>query len=158
MSSKQYPTRFGLLPIAEKQIWHCEPALSGFAELRHFALIHVDQQGPFLWLQSLEDPLIAFLLCAPQHFGLQYGAPQAACAGGVNMLMVILPQSAAEDLRAHQLAPLYFCPNQRSVQQWIVEQAQEAPRNGSDTPPAELLAHVVPLSLDTAAPSETSAM
>ncbi|MEY2341133.1 flagellar assembly protein FliW [Acidithiobacillus sp. IBUN Pt1247-S3] len=153
MTSSQYPTRFGLLPIAEEQIWHCSPTLSGFAELQRFALLHIDKQGPFLWLQSLDDPLIAFLLCAPQHFGLHYDMPQPLCADGVNMLMVILPQKTEEELRAHQQAPLHFCPSQRSLRQWIVEQAQQANRGGSELPPDSLLTHTVHI---RSHPSESS--
>lgn len=155
MTSSQYPTRFGVLPIAEEQIWHCSPTLSGFAELQRFALLHIDKQGPFLWLQSLDDPLIAFLLCAPQHFGLHYDLPQARCTDGVTMVMIILPQQAEAELRVHQQAPLHFCPAQRSVRQWIVEQAQEINRGGADMPPDALLAHALRLGSGADEPSKT---
>ncbi|WP_308388929.1 flagellar assembly protein FliW [Acidithiobacillus sp. AMEEHan] len=158
MSESLYPTRFGQLPISDAQIWQCSPPLSGFADLQRFALLHVDKQGPFLWLQSLDDPMIAFLLCAPEHFGLHYDPPEPCCADGVNLLLVILPQKAEDQLRVHQLAPLYFCPGQRSLRQWIVEQAQPASGGSSDLPPDCLLAHAVRLGTVTDTKSQTGTL
>ena len=158
MSESLYPTRFGQLPIRDEQIWQCSLPLSGFADLQRFALLHVDKQGPFLWLQSLDDPLIAFLLCAPEHFSLHYEAPESSCADGVNMLLVILPQKPEDQLRVHQIAPLYFCPGQRSLRQWIVEQVQPASGRGSDLPPDCLLAHAVRLGTPSNAASQTGSV
>ncbi len=147
-----YSTRFGLLPVSDAQIWHCVAPLPGFAELQRFALLHVQEQGPFLWLQSLEEPLIAFLLVAPEHFGLRY--PQrphfaAQETDGTSMVMVILPQKANEALQANALAPLYFLPGPRRFGQWIVEHAEPNPAHVSTakTPPATLNAPLIHLGL-----------
>ena len=147
-----YSTRFGLLPISDAQVWHCVAPLPGFAELQRFALLHVHEQGPFVWLQSLDEPLIAFLLVAPEHFGLHYPQrPQfaAQATDGISMVMVILPQKTNDSLQANALAPLYFLPNTRQFGQWIVEHAEPSLTNISEaqTPPATLGVPIIQLGL-----------
>jgi flagellar assembly factor FliW len=148
MSAEHFPTRFGKLPVASTHIWRCDPPLAGFPELQRFALLHVQNQGPFLWLQALDDPAIAFPLCAPIHFGVDYAAPKPVCSEGSVMLMVIVPRDGdAAGLRAHQMAPLYFCPQQRVFRQWIVEAPQASQGSGEALPPAPLLAMSIRLGL-----------
>ncbi|MCE5359556.1 flagellar assembly protein FliW [Candidatus Igneacidithiobacillus taiwanensis] len=157
MSAEYYPTRFGKLPVPSTQIWRCDPALAGFSELQRFVLLHVENQGPFLWLQALEDPAIAFPLCDPIHFGVDYAAPKPACGEGTIMLMVIVPRDGdAAGLRAHQMAPLYFCPQQRVFRQWIVEAPQPCQGSGAALPPATLLAMSIRLGLDASGEASTA--
>ncbi|MEL5849200.1 MAG: flagellar assembly protein FliW [Candidatus Igneacidithiobacillus chanchocoensis] len=157
MSAEHYPTRFGKLPIANTQIWHCDPALAGFPDLQRFVLLHVQNQGPFLWLQALDDPAIAFPLCAPIHFGVDYTAPKPACNEGTIMLMVIVPRDGDNaQLRAHQLAPLYFCPQQRAFRQWVVEAPQPRQGSGEALPPAPLLTMSVRLGLVASGEASTA--
>lgn len=99
------PTRFGRLPLSSRQIWTVQSPLLGFDALRQFALIAVAGQQPFLWLQALEDPSVAFLLVPAAHFGLEY--PGLARPRDV-LVMVLLPGRPGEDLRSHRQAPLIF--------------------------------------------------
>ena len=84
----------------------CHDALPGFEDLREFALLHLAEQGPFLWLQSLELPELAFLLVDAARFGLRYAGVDTGDAPVC--LMVIVPRSADEVLRLHKFAPLLF--------------------------------------------------
>ncbi|PKY11227.1 hypothetical protein B1757_05410 [Acidithiobacillus marinus] len=146
-----YSTRFGPLSIAEKDIWHCIAPMPGFTELHQFALLHLPSQGPFVWLQSLDDPLITFLLIAPEHFNLRYSqTPHFAKSEkeGITMVMVILPQTENGKLQSNALAPLYFLPDKMQFGQWIVEHQEivSEPLLTSHLPPAALGAQtVVPL-------------
>ncbi len=103
---RRVPTRFGLLDIAPEQRWVCAEPLPGFEGLRDFALLHVAEQGPFLWLQSLEQPELAFLLVDAARFGLSYADTDTGDAPVC--LMVIVPRSPGEVLRLHKHAPLLF--------------------------------------------------
>jgi len=155
-----YATRFGSLDIADNQIWECIAAMPGFTELRHFALLHVPTHGPFVWLQSLDDALITFLLVAPAHFQLQYTqAPHFAHPqkSGIPMVMVILPQQPDGVLQTNGLAPLYFLPEKKQFGQWIVEQQESLTSDisTSNTPPANL--HVLTILDDAQAPKKTVA-
>jgi Uncharacterized protein conserved in bacteria len=90
---KTYDTRFGPISIADEEIWHCIAPMPGFTDLQRFALLHLPSQGPFVWLQSLDEALITFLLVAPEHFNIRYSqVPHFAKTSGVPMVMVILPK------------------------------------------------------------------
>ena len=115
-------SRFGQLVIAPAQRWRCAEPLPGFEELREFALLHVAEQGPFLWLQSLELPELAFLLVDAARFGLSYdgvaGGDAPVC------LMVIVPRAPGEVLRLHKQAPLLFDLDAGSFVQQVFEPEQ----------------------------------
>jgi flagellar assembly factor FliW len=118
-----YSTRFGPLEITPAQQWRCAEPLAGFEDLRDFALLHRAEQGPFLWLQSLEIAELAFLLVEARCFDLHY----PALADGAAMalyVMVILPRSSAEVLRVHRLAPVLFDASQGTFRQHVFEPEQ----------------------------------
>ncbi len=115
-------TRFGALDIAQAQRWRCAEPLPGFEELREFALLHVAEQGPFLWLQSLERAELAFLLVDAARFGLHYEAVDTGDAPVC--LMVIVPRAPGEVLRLHKQAPLLFDLAGSSFVQQVFEPEQ----------------------------------
>ena len=44
--------------------------------LKSYVLLEY-KNGPFQWLQSVEEPSVAFVVCAPDFLGLVYSAPDA---------------------------------------------------------------------------------
>ena len=61
--------RFGEIDVTPEQEIRLTRGLLGFDELTHFALLpHQGKAGLFTWLQSLERPEVAFVLCAPATF------------------------------------------------------------------------------------------
>jgi len=143
---KTYDTRFGPISIADEEIWHCIAPMPGFTDLQRFALLHLPSQGPFVWLQSLDEALITFLLVAPEHFNIRYSqVPHFAKTSGVPMVMVILPQTENGTLQSNSLAPLYFLPETRQFGQWIVEhhEVPSGPLSDVHLPPSELQAQTI---------------
>ncbi|MEA3240323.1 MAG: flagellar assembly protein FliW [Pseudomonadota bacterium] len=64
--SLQYSTsRFGDIEISEGQEIWIKGGLFGFTNLSKYIIIHQHSQGPFVWLQSLERPELAFPLIDP---------------------------------------------------------------------------------------------
>ena len=57
--------RFGEMEIPEDKIITMERPILGFESLQRFCLIEMDEARPFLWLHSLEDPAVAFLVFNP---------------------------------------------------------------------------------------------
>jgi flagellar assembly factor FliW len=133
-SATLWPTRFGALPLEAHQIWQAAAPLPGFETLQRFALIGVRTERPFVWLQSLDDAQISFLLVGAAHFGLDY--PQLP-APVVPLVMVLLPQRPGEDLRAHRQAPLLFDVQRGEFAQHIVE-ADGVRGSGVFTPQPEM--------------------
>jgi len=59
------------IEVAEEQIFSFDPGIGGFESLRRYALIP-EQDSPVEWLQSLEDPEVAFALLEPFSFKADY--------------------------------------------------------------------------------------
>ena len=57
--------------IPRKTILFVE-GLVGFEDLRHFVVIPNQKEGPLFWIQSVEDPQVAFILTDPSQFFCDY--------------------------------------------------------------------------------------
>lgn len=58
-------SRFGKIDIAEESIVEFRSGLPGFPNYKSFTLIAHSKSENFVWLQSLQDPDLAFLLVDP---------------------------------------------------------------------------------------------
>jgi len=56
--------RFGDLQVSEEDRLRLLRPLAGFPETRHLLRLVLERQEPFVWLQSAEEPSVAFA-CAP---------------------------------------------------------------------------------------------
>ena len=67
--------RFGKITVNDDAIIHFEEGLPGFSKLRSFFLLESNDNQLFLWLQSLDDPRIAFPVIEPQLSSPSYKVP-----------------------------------------------------------------------------------
>ena len=67
--------RFGELEVEEDRVLSFPDALPGFAEAHRFVLVDVKDNDVFFWLQSVDDPTLAFLCANPWPFYPDY-APE----------------------------------------------------------------------------------
>lgn len=128
------PTRFGPLPFESAQIWSATSALPGFEGLQRFGLISLQAERPFVWLQSLDDDAVSFLLVQAAHFGLRFAHLPA---GAMPLVMVLLPTQPGLPLQAHRQAPLVFEAQTGAFAQHIVE-ADDVEGDGVFSPRAEV--------------------
>ena len=68
-------TRFGTLLVDEERIINFRSGLLGFPEHRRFALIQTGEENYFFWLQSLDEPNLAFVVTDPAIFFKGYEVP-----------------------------------------------------------------------------------
>lgn len=61
-------SRFGKLEVAPQEIFTFPAGLLGFENLKKYFFIDLPGNPAFRWLQSLEDPALAFLLADPFLF------------------------------------------------------------------------------------------
>ena len=145
---RRVPTRFGLLPVEPHQVWLADSPLPGFESLPRYALIGLQNERPFLWLQSIDDGAVSFLLTPAAHFGLRYAHLDEASQP---LVMVLLPSQPGQALRAHAQAPLVFDAQTGRFAQHIVEASEVegdgvfAPQAGAPLPP-ELATRLLALS------------
>ncbi len=68
-------TRFGEVELDDGRVITFPDGLLGFPEARRFALLQTTDDAVFYWLQSLDDPALAFIVCDPAAFVPDYQAP-----------------------------------------------------------------------------------
>ena len=68
-------TRFGHVEIEEDLILTLPEGILGFEDLKRYIILdHFDKESPFKWLQSIEDPSLAFVITDPLIFVPDYKA------------------------------------------------------------------------------------
>jgi flagellar assembly factor FliW len=65
-------TRFGRMEVDDERIITFSKGLLGFPEHQRFALIQTGEENYFFWLQSVEEPSLAFVVTDPSIFFKDY--------------------------------------------------------------------------------------
>ncbi|MCK6476239.1 MAG: flagellar assembly protein FliW [Phycisphaerales bacterium] len=68
-------TRFGVVDIAEDRVINFPKGLLGFSEFKRFCLLEPGEDACFFWLQSVDDPALAFVVTDPALFVPEYSVP-----------------------------------------------------------------------------------
>jgi flagellar assembly factor FliW len=68
-------TRFGKLSVEDDRIMTFPHGLLGFPEQGQFALIQTGEDNYFFWLQSVDEPSLAFVVTDPSIFFKDYEVP-----------------------------------------------------------------------------------
>ena len=64
--------RFGPMEVPADKLITMERPILGFEGFRQFCLIEIDELAPFFWLQSVQDPTVAFMVVNPIVFFPDY--------------------------------------------------------------------------------------
>ncbi|MCE2930691.1 MAG: flagellar assembly protein FliW [Vampirovibrionales bacterium] len=123
--------RFGAVSVDEASIITFVQPILGFDSLKEFALFDHDDESPFKWLQSLEDPALAFVVTNPTLFGHNYefNLPQEACSilnvqraeDAQVLTLVTVPEENPLHMTANFLGPIIFHNDTRHAMQLILE-------------------------------------
>ena len=68
-------TRFGVIEIADERVIEFPKGLLGFPGMKRYCLLQPCEDALFFWLQSLDDPGLAFVVTDPSLFVADYSAP-----------------------------------------------------------------------------------
>jgi flagellar assembly factor FliW len=71
-------SRFGALEVDGDRLITFEQGVLGFPNERRYALIQTGEGSGFYWLQAVERPELAFVVCDPRLFVAEYHAPVKA--------------------------------------------------------------------------------
>lgn len=118
------PTRlFGPLAIPLESCYDFSLGLPGFPELRTFALLAAAPSG-LHWLQSVDDPTLAFLLIDPARLVPDFDR-RGMRAGPEDLVLAIvtLPSEQGAPATANLQAPLLLDPATRTARQCILERS-----------------------------------
>ena len=65
-------TRFGPVEIDQERVISMPKGMLGFPLHKQYALIATSEDSPFYWLQAVEEPGLAFVVCDPTLFAPDY--------------------------------------------------------------------------------------
>jgi flagellar assembly factor FliW len=65
---KCHSTRFGSFEVRDESILTFPSGLLGFPEQQRYVILDHDTEAPFKWLQSVEEPALAFVILDPALF------------------------------------------------------------------------------------------
>lgn len=107
--------RFGELNIREEKIITFPEGLIGLPELKRFAILEHDGDGPLNWLLSLDEPELAFIIIDPTVFLREYKVELSKVdmeklqleddTETAAIALVVIPDNP-EDMTANTKAPL----------------------------------------------------
>jgi len=69
---KTIQTRFGEVEYNPDNLLHFPAGMIGFPTLHDFIVMPNKKKGPLFWIQSIDDPAVAFVLTDPSNFFLDY--------------------------------------------------------------------------------------
>ncbi|SDZ75835.1 flagellar assembly factor FliW [Desulfuromusa kysingii] len=126
---KKIQSRFGEIEYDPENILEFPEGLIGFEELRHFIVMPNEKEGPLFWIQSVEDPEIAFVLTDPVGFYYDYkivpdGHERKKLGIDDNasyhvLSVVTVPQDLKVTLNL--AAPILFAPDTNRALQVVLE-------------------------------------
>ena len=137
-------TRFGPLEIQEEQIIHIPNGIIGFPAERKYVFLEQKKGSPFLWLQSVDNGALAFVLIDPLLFkpdyrveigpedaevlGLKNGGETAQIMAIVNILNRTQDGSPTA-ITANLLGPIVINPQKRLAKQVVNYDGQYSHRH-----------------------------
>jgi len=128
MSVRVETSRFGTLELEEARFIDFPWGIPGFEQIKRFVLLE-HRDGPFQWLQAVDDPDVAFLVTPSETFGLSYKIPRNTRqrVGTTNsddllvLVMVTVVRGEKPQLRPHLAGPLLFNVATRKGCQWTLD-------------------------------------
>jgi len=109
-------TRFGEIEIDDELVFEFIEPILGYDKLKKYVLIDNSPESPFKWLQSVEDPNIAFPITFPSYFSIDYKftvpedkAQKLEVKNAENVLtfnIACIPQGQAQDATINLVGPI----------------------------------------------------
>jgi flagellar assembly factor FliW len=141
-------TRFGRLSVEDERIISFPSGLLGFPDHSRFALIQTGEENYFFWLQSVDEPNLAFVVTDPTIFFKDYQVPvreetwqdlQLADEAAVQCFVIC--NKVGEWLTGNLLGPILVNAQNRLAQQVVLTEKKWTTRQ-----PLMMLQAEVPLS------------
>ena len=126
--------RFGAIQVAEDRIIQFVEPVLGFEQSRAYVLLDHSENSPFKWLQSVEEPGLAFVVTNPKFFGINYEFELADEIAGqleikqeddaLVLTIVNIPQDDPGKMTANLLGPVVINQNIRKAMQVVLNDSQ----------------------------------
>jgi len=125
-------TRFGEIEYHPENLLNFPEGLIGFEDLHNFIVMPNEKEGPLFWIQSVEDPNIAFILTDPTNFFLDYQiAPDQRERQKLQLgeddecfALAVVTVSPERQISLNLAAPILFAPEAGYALQVILDGSQ----------------------------------
>ncbi|MDR3630061.1 MAG: flagellar assembly protein FliW [Desulfocapsaceae bacterium] len=122
-------TRFGEVEYDEKNLLTFPAGMIGFPTLRSFIVMPNRKEGPLFWIQSVDDPAIAFVLTDPNNFFLEYNVqPDESVRQILHLedddpcyVLTVVTVPPDQHITINLAAPIFFTPHANRALQVILE-------------------------------------
>ncbi len=133
---KKIQSRFGEIEYDPDNTLLFPEGLVGFENLRNFVVMPNEKEGPLFWIQSVEDPQIAFILTDPTGFYYDYkvipdGREREKLGideEGECLVVSVVSVSTEREITLNLAAPILFAPDTNRALQVILEGTNFSPR------------------------------
>ncbi len=122
-------TRFGEVEYDPNNLLHFPAGMIGFPTLHDFIVMPNKKEGPLFWIQSIDEPDIAFVLTDPSNFFLDYQVkPDESEKSSLQIVededcyvlsVVTVPED--QKITLNLAAPILFSPKTNRAIQVILE-------------------------------------
>ena len=129
-------SRFGEIEYDPDNTLLFPEGLVGFEDLREFIVMPNEKEGPLFWIQSIEDPQIAFILTDPTSFYYDYrvvpdGREREKLGideSGDCLIVSVVSVSSEREITLNLAAPILFAPETNRALQVILEGTNFSPQ------------------------------
>jgi flagellar assembly factor FliW len=129
---KKIMTRFGEVEYDPDNLLVFPAGLIGFPTLRSFIVMPNRKQGPLFWIQSVDDPDVAFVLTDPTNFFLDYIVkPDNAERNSLQIdeedecfVLTVVTVPPDQKITLNLAAPILFAPKTNRAIQVILENTE----------------------------------
>ncbi|MBF0118063.1 MAG: flagellar assembly protein FliW [Desulfobacterales bacterium] len=129
-------SRFGNIIVDESDIYTFPEPILGFSGLKQYFIINNPKGGPFKWLQSLESPNLAFVVCDPLVFKPEYqiqikkediaAIKLENIEDSIVFVMMVIPKDPLL-MTANLQAPLIFNKKEKLAKQLVLIDSEYEP-------------------------------
>jgi len=126
---KKLETRFGEIEYDPANLLHFPAGMIGFPTLQDFIVMPNKKQGPLFWIQSVDEPQIAFVLTDPTNFFLDYSvAPDETEKTYLHLgpedksfVLSVVTVPSDQNITINLAAPILYAPSTNRAIQVILE-------------------------------------
>lgn len=125
MNTTLVGTRFGTVEFDSDEVLQIDGGLVGLPELRRFVLFEAKPGSPFSWLQSLDDPAMAFLVTEPSRYLPTYESEVARRCSDIDDAVILatanVPAGRPRDTTLNLSGPIVLDAATRRGRQMVLE-------------------------------------
>ncbi|MBL4902515.1 flagellar assembly protein FliW [Desulfocapsa sp. AH-315-G09] len=126
---KTIQTRFGEVEYDPENLLYFPAGMIGFPTLHEFIVMPNKKEGPLFWIQSVDEPEIAFVLTDPSNFFPKYHvAPDESEKNSLNItadddcyILSVVTVPPDQKITLNLAAPILFSPKTNRAIQTILE-------------------------------------